>query len=139
MISKWTKFAQKTRSKIGFTLVEILIVTVIIALLAAIAIPNLVRSRAAANESSAQATLKSISSALENYYAINNKYPSTTNSLLGATPPYLNKDYFVGSSNGYSFTSVLADYSYLLTASPVSSSTGTTTYTIATGAVLGKQ
>src|SRR6185295_9277545 len=116
--------------------VEIMIVVAIIALLAAIAIPNLTRSKVSANESSAQATLKSIGAALENYYAINNKYPSNTGSLLGATPPYLNKDYFTGTTNGYSFTSTLADYSYLITAAPVSSSTGTSTFTAATGAVM---
>ena len=113
-----------------------MVVVAIIALLAAIAIPNLMRSKTAANESSAQATLKSISAALENYYAVNNRYPANTGALLGAAPPYLNKDYFTGSTNGYSFTSVLADYSYLITASPVSSSTGTSTFTVATGAVL---
>ena len=127
-------FRQKNR---GFTLVEICVTVAIIALLAAIAIPNLLRSKVSGNESSAQATLKSVAAALENYYAINNRYPPDTNALLGAAPPYLNKDYFVGSNNGYSFTSTLADYSYLITASPVSATTGTTTFTISTGGVLG--
>ena len=121
----------------AFTLIEIMVVVAIIAVLAAIAIPNLTRSRTSANESSAQATLKTIGAALENYYAINNKYPSDTNALLGAAPPYLNRDYFTGSTNGYTFTTTtLADYAYLITASPVSSSTGTTTFTVSTGAVL---
>ena len=47
-----------------------------------------------------------------------------------------NKDYFTGTTNGYSFTSTLADYSYLITAAPVSSTTGTSTFTVATGAVM---
>jgi prepilin-type N-terminal cleavage/methylation domain-containing protein len=127
------------KSKNGFTLIEILVVTAILALLAAIAIPNFMRSRLAGNESAAKTTLKSISSALENYYSINNKYPADTSALLGAAPPYLNKNYFSGTSNGYTFTSSLTDYSYLVTASPVSSSTGTTTYTISTGSILGSQ
>ena len=125
------------KSKSGFTLVEIMITVAIIALLAAIAIPNLTRSKVSANDSSAQSTLKSIAAALENYYAINNRYPNNTGALLGATPPYLNKDYFIGSTNGFTFTSTLADYSYTITASPVSSNTGTTTFTVTTGAVLG--
>ena len=116
----------------GFTLVEIMITVAIIALLAAIAIPNLNRSKVTANESAAQSTLKSVSSALENYYAVNNRYPNNTNALLGAAPPYLNKDYFTGNTNGYSYTSTLTDYSYLITASPVSATTGKTTFTIAT-------
>ena len=113
-----------------------MIVVAIIALLAAIAIPNLLRSKVSANESSAKTTLKSIGAALENYYATNNHYPADTNALLGATPPYLNKDYFIGATNGYSFTSALTDYTYFITASPVTANTGTTTFTISTGAIL---
>jgi type IV pilus assembly protein PilA len=44
----------------GFSLIELLIVVAIILIIAAIAIPNLLRSRLAANESSAVATLHAI-------------------------------------------------------------------------------
>ncbi|MDP2654131.1 MAG: type IV pilin protein [Candidatus Omnitrophota bacterium] len=120
----------------AFTLVEILLVVGIIALLATIAIPNLLRSRLSANESSAQSTLKTISTALESYYVTNNNYPNNTNLLIGDVPPYLNKDFFVGSYSGYSYTSNLGDYYYTITATPVSASTGLHTFTITTGAVL---
>src|SRR5512140_746798 len=46
------------RRNAGFSLVELMIVMSIILLIAAIAIPNLIRSKIAANESSAVATLK---------------------------------------------------------------------------------
>ncbi len=44
----------------GFSLIELLIVVAIILIIAAIAIPNLIRSRMAANEASAVASLRTI-------------------------------------------------------------------------------
>jgi len=122
--------------KHGFTLVEIIIVVAIIAALAAIAIPNLLRAKIATNESLAQSTLKSISNALENYTITNGKYPGDTTSLIGSAPPYLNKDYFSAPFNGYTFTASLSDFAYSVTAVPASASQGVTSYTISTGAVL---
>ena len=120
----------------AFTLVEILIVVGIIALLAGVAIPNFLRSRVNANQAYAQATLKTIAHALENYSALNHIYPATTTELVAVTPPYLNVDYFLGTHYGYTYTSVLASYSYTITAAPVSSGTGTSTFTVTTGGVL---
>jgi len=119
----------------GMTLVEIMIVVLIIALLAAVAIPNLLRARAQANESVAQATLKGISNALEQYASIYNRYPSETSSLTEASPPFLPDDYFTGIHNGYEFEATLTDYSYTIMASP-NGTINFNTYTITTGGVL---
>src|SRR5580692_5174367 len=85
----------------GFTLVEIMIVVAIIALLAAIAIPNLLRARMTSNDALAKATLRAISTAAESYGTANNgQYPvgSNLNALLTSTPPYINTDYCANSS-----------------------------------------
>ncbi len=47
----------------GFSLIELLIVVAIILIIAAIAIPNLLRSKIAANESSAVGSLRTINTA----------------------------------------------------------------------------
>src|SRR3989338_7649923 len=66
------------RSERGFTLVEIMIVVAIIALLAAIAIPNVLRGRTTANESAAIGNLRAVLSSLEMFRSVNNTYPLTT-------------------------------------------------------------
>src|SRR5213592_2338553 len=57
------------KSQKGFSLVELLVVVIIIAIIAAIAIPNLLASRRAANEASALASLRTIHSCEATYQA----------------------------------------------------------------------
>jgi type IV pilus assembly protein PilA len=70
----------------GFSLIELLIVVAIILIIAAIAIPNLLRSKMAANEASATSSMRSINTA---EIAYNVTYPdvgySGTLSVLGPT------------------------------------------------------
>jgi len=57
----------------GFSLIELLIVVAIILIIAAIAIPNLLRARMSANESSAVASVRTVNTAEVTY---NSTYPS---------------------------------------------------------------
>jgi type IV pilus assembly protein PilA len=72
----------------GFSLIELLIVVAIILIIAAIAIPNLLRSRIAANEASAASSVRSINSA---EFAYNAQYPTngyaTALANLGGAAP----------------------------------------------------
>ena len=63
----------------GFSLIELLIVVAIILIIAAIAIPNLMRAKIAANQSAAVGTLRTISSAEATYAST---YENGYNSLV---------------------------------------------------------
>src|ERR1700688_804379 len=66
----------------GFSLIELLIVVAIVLIIAAIAIPNLLRARMAANDSSAAASIHAIDVAEVSYFGAYN----TVGFLLALTP-----------------------------------------------------
>lgn len=66
------------RKQTGFTLVELLIVVAIIGIIAAIAVPNLIKAVDRAKQKSTMANIKSLASAVEQYAIDINYYPLST-------------------------------------------------------------
>jgi len=110
---------EKTNS--GFSLLELLIVVAIILIIATIAIPSLLRSRQAANESAAVANIRTINTAQVTYLSSNGgNYGAITN-LVSAG---LLDSRFGGTVSGYNYTVTTTGPDYTADAVPASSNTG---------------
>jgi type IV pilus assembly protein PilA len=119
----------------GFSLIELLIVVAIILIIAAIAIPNLIRSKMAANESSAVASLRTINTAEVTY---NNNYPgayaalsslggncTSTTAATSTSACLIDNLLAAGTKSGYAFVVTPAAVTYSTTATPQATNTGT--------------
>ena len=71
----------------GFSLIELLIVVAIILIIAAIAIPNLLRAKMSANEASAVATLRTLNTSAVAYSTSYGAYPTSLTDLGPASSP----------------------------------------------------
>ena len=111
-------FLRRLRNERGFTLIELLIVVAIIAILAAILIPNFLRARAQSQVAATKGNLKNVATALESYFVDGAQYPTTANNL---TPNYsraLPQDPCTGTqfgtSPGYTYTQLSGGSDYVL-------------------------
>lgn len=71
----------------GFTLIELLIVVAIIAILAAIAVPNFLEAQVRSKVSRCKSDMRTQVTAMESYYIDNNKYPPAGDSGGGVITP----------------------------------------------------
>jgi general secretion pathway protein G len=85
-----------TNRLLGFTLIELLIVVAIIAILAAIAVPNFLEAQTRAKIARSVSDMRSLATAIESYHVDNNKMPKSDN------PFGPNGDYY---SHWWGFTS----------------------------------
>ena len=105
----------------GFSLLELLIVVAIILIIATIAIPSLLRSRQAANESATVANVRTINTAEVTYLSsAAGNYGGVTDLITAG----LIDTRFTRAVSGYSFTITFSGADYTVNAFPTSTNTG---------------
>ena len=114
----------------GFSLIELLIVVAIILIIAAIAIPNLLRSKMAANEASAVASLRTYNTSIVAYQTTYGTDPTTNLSTLGpSTTPSSTAADLVDNLLGIA-APIKSGYAFMYTAGAAASNGSVATYSI---------
>jgi type IV pilus assembly protein PilA len=125
-VNKFGRAGAQERNSTGFSLIELLIVVAIILIIAAIAIPNFIHAKMAANDSSAVSSIHAVNTAEITY---SSSYPNVGYSVLlsdlgPAGAGYLDNVLAAGTKAGYIFTYAQIpgppSVSYTLNADPVS-------------------